>query len=350
VAVQAALPEHRYAQDEITRAFLDVSGGDSGHAALVQRLHTASTVEYRHLAFPLERYTEFDTFAKTNDAFIEAATALGARVVQEALDDAGLRASDVDVIVATTITGVAVPSLDARIASRLGFRPNVRRIPLFGVGCAGGAAGVSVLNDQLRAHPDQVGVLVSVELCSLTMQRDDDAVPHLVATALFGDGAGAVIAVGDRHPLHDAVRGPRVVDAASRLYPDTQRAMGWDVGEWGLRIVLDANVPTLVEQHLGDDTRAFLAGHSMTIDDIDPWICHPGGPKVLQAAAASLGIPDKALDVTWRSLRAVGNLSSASVLHVLADTLAERPPHGDGHALLLAMGPGFAAELVLLEW
>jgi alkylresorcinol/alkylpyrone synthase len=351
IAVAPVLPEHRYSQADITDAFLSVClDGGSTFEALVRRLHTSAQVEFRHLAFPLDHYAKLDTFAAANDAFLDAATSLGATAVSGALDAAGLTPRDVDVIVSTTVTGIAVPSLEARIAAVLGMPEDVRRIPLFGLGCAGGAAGVARLDDHLRAHPEQVGVLVSVELCSLTTQRGHTAVPHLVASALFGDGAAAVVAVGDRHPLHATAPGPVVTDTASVMYADSERAMGWDVGEWGLRIVLDADVPGLVESHLGGDVSGFLARHQLDPAAIDPWICHPGGPKVLQAVESALSLTDGELAVTWASLRAIGNLSSASVLHVLADTWQQRPPDGGRHAVLMAMGPGFASELVLLDW
>lgn len=351
IAVAPVLPEHRYSQAEITQAFLDVClDGGSGQQALVRRLHTSAQVDYRHLVLPLEQYAKLDTFAAANDVYLDAATELGALAVARALGQAGLAAADVDVIVSTSVTGIAVPSLEARIAQQLGMRPDVVRVPLFGLGCAGGAAGVARLDELLRARPDAVGVLVSVELCSLTTQREHAAVPHLVASALFGDGAAAVVAVGSEHRLHASASGPIVRDSMSRLYPDSERAMGWDVGEWGLRIVLDADVPDLVERHLGGDVKEFLSRHHMRIEDIDPWVCHPGGPKVLQAVESSLALTSGELDVTWRSLRSIGNLSSASVLHVLADTWNRTPPMGNDTALLLAMGPGFASELVLLGW
>ncbi len=351
ISVAPVLPEHRYSQAEITEAFLEVClDGGVGSAALVRRLHASALVENRHLVLPLEHYAKLDTFAAANDVYLEAATELGAQAVQRALTDAGLGATDVDVVMSTSVTGVAVPSIEARIAQRLGMRSDVVRVPLFGLGCAGGAAGVARLDEQLRARPDAVGVLVSVELCSLTTQREHTAVPHLVASALFGDGAAAVVAVGTAHPLHDSATGPTVRDSMSRLYPDSERAMGWDVGEWGLRIVLDADVPGLVERHLGADVQEFLARHELTTADIGPWISHPGGPKVLQAVESALDLTDDELAVTWRSLRAIGNLSSASVLHVLADTWRADPPGGGRDAMLLAMGPGFASELVLLDW
>jgi alkylresorcinol/alkylpyrone synthase len=176
-------------------------------------------------------------------------------------------------------------------------------------------------------------------------------VPNLVASGLFGDGASAVVAVGDARAATTpgAAFGPRVLDSCSHLYPDTQRTMGWDIGSTGLKIVLDAEVPTLVREYLGEDVRAFLAGHGLTVADVAAWVSHPGGPKVIEAIEDVLGLPPAALELTWRSLASVGNLSSVSVLHVLRDTLDKHPPAGTP-GLLMAMGPGFCSELVLLQW
>jgi len=248
------------------------------------------------------------------------------------------------------VTGIAAPSIEARIANRIGLRRDVKRIPMFGLGCVAGAAGVARVHDYLRGAPDDVAVLISVELCSLTMQRGDDSTANLVATGLFGDGATAVVAVGDARAdeVPDA-SGPRVLDSRSHLYPDTERTMGWDVTRDGLKIVLDADVPTLARRYLGDDVRAFLGDTGHAVGDVSAWVCHPGGPKVIEAIQDSLGLEPTALELTWRSLAHVGNLSSSSVLHVLHDTIVKRPPAGTP-GVLMAMGPGFCSELVLLEW
>jgi alkylresorcinol/alkylpyrone synthase len=183
-------------------------------------------------------------------------------------------------------------------------------------------------------------------MCSLTVQRNDRSTANLVASGLFGDGAAAVVVAGaDR-----GSSGPRIVDSRSRLYPDSERAMGWDIGSSGLKIVLGTEVPALVERYLGDDVRGFLADHDLKVDDISGWVCHPGGPKVLEAVQTALALPADALQITWDSLATIGNLSSASVLHVLHDTLERRPQPPGTPGLLMAMGPGFAAELVLLRW
>jgi alkylresorcinol/alkylpyrone synthase len=222
-------------------------------------------------------------------------------------------------------------------------------VPIFGLGCVAGAAGVARLHDYLRGAPDDVAALVSMELCSLTLQKADPSVANLVAGALFGDGAAAVVAVGERRAEAIGAGGPDVLDSRSHLYPDSLRTMGWDIGATGFQIVLGPEVPAFVERYLGDDVTQFLAAHGLTIDEVGAWVSHPGGPKVIEAITATLGLPDDALELTWRSLSEVGNLSSASVLHVLGDTIAKRPPSGSP-GVLMAMGPGFCSELVLLRW
>ena len=357
VSVQGVLPEHRYSQAELTYAFTHDALCGTVNESVVRRFHENACVETRHTALPLQRYSELADFTESNDAFIEVGVELGARAVTDALKAVGLTPQDVDLIISATVTGLAVPSLDARVAVLTEMRPDVVRMPLVGLGCVAGAAGVARLNDYLLGHPDSVAVLMAVELCSLTLQRDDASVANLVASGLFGDGAAAVVAVGrERARQFDALLGggtavpqPDVLASRSRLYPDSERTMGWDVGASGLKIVLDSNVPVLVERYLGEDVRGFLADHGLGQADIAWYVAHPGGPKVLEAMQAALGVEREALQVTWDSLARIGNLSSASVLHVLADTLTDRPPRPGSYGLMLAMGPGFCSELVLLR-
>lgn len=358
LSVRGVLPEHRYRQQDITEAFAtSMLRGGTVDRGVVDRLHRNAGVETRHTALPLDEYAGLADFGASNDAFIREGVVLGARAVVEALAAVGLEPSDVDLIVSATVTGLAVPSLDARVAALTGMRQDVVRVPLVGLGCVAGAAGVARLHDYLVGHPDAVAVLMSVELCSLTLQRDDASVANLVASGLFGDGAAAVVAAGSRRAEELAGRStetgpgtqPVVLAARSRLYPDSERTMGWDVGAGGLKIVLDASVPDVVLRYVGDDVRAFLADHGLGPDDIGWYVAHPGGPKVLEAMQEALGVDREALAVTWDSLRRIGNLSSASVLHVLADTLADRPPAPGSYGLMLAMGPGFCSELVLLQ-
>ncbi|WP_428349246.1 type III polyketide synthase [Mycolicibacterium sp.] len=346
--VRGALPPNRYSQSDITEALAQLPQF-APHADLLRRFHQTAKVDYRHLVLPLEQYPGRTDFGYTNSVFIDRAVDLGSAAASASLEEAGFGPRDVDMIVSTTVTGVAVPSLDARIAGRLGMRPDVRRVPLFGLGCVAGAAGMARVHDYLRGNPDGVAVLVSAEMCSLNFGAVGADIAGLVGTALFADGAAAVVAVGERRAEKLGITGPRIIDSASRLYPNSLRTMGWDVGAAGFQLVLSPDVPDMVGRYLRDDMTGFLAGHDLEIDDIGVWVSHPGGPKVIEAITESLRLPADALELTWRSLAEIGNVSSSSVLHILRDTMDKRP--GDGSpAVMMAMGPGFCSELLLIQW
>lgn len=346
-AVGRAFPPHYADQDTLIGAFRHAWAGRYHNVGRIEQLHRNVLVGGRHLALPLDQYDGLD-FTRANDTFVQVATDIGGEAVLAALGQIGATPRDVDAIWFVSVTGIAAPSIDARLVNRLGFRPDIKRNPIFGLGCVAGAAGISRAADYVRAFPDHLAVLLSVELCSLTLQRDDLSIPNLIATGLFGDGAAAAVVSG----RPDTARGPapRVVATMSTFYPGTEDVMGWRIGASGFKIVLSSDVPEMVSRYLVHDATRFLAAHGLTTADIGVWIAHPGGPKVLEVMQEAFGLPDGALARTWDSLKALGNLSSASVLNVLGDVLDEAPPAPGTWGLLVAMGPGFCSELVLVQW
>lgn len=228
----------------------------------------------------------------------------------------------------------------------MGMCRSIRRVPIFGLGCVAGAAAISRAADYVRAYPGQIAAVLAVELCSLTLQREDLSMANLISSGLFGDGAAAVIVAGRDCGL----AGPSIVATRSVFYPQTEEMMGWNVSEKGFRIVLSKEIPTLVRKHLAHDVDDFLAERGLTRADIGSWLLHTGGPKILEATADALGLNNGQLDVSWQCLRRTGNLSSASVLVVLEQVMKNRRPPAGTFGLLAAMGPGFCSEFVLLEW
>jgi alkylresorcinol/alkylpyrone synthase len=345
-SVGSAFPPHYVDQETLIASLKDLWAGRFHNPARVEELHRHVLVGGRHLALPLAEYARMGSFTEANDAWIRVGVDVGARAIEDALARAGLGVGDIDAFWLTSVTGVATPSLDARLINRLGFRADIKRVPIFGLGCVAGAAGVARAADYLKGHPRDIALLLSVELCTLTLQRDDMSIANLIATGLFGDGGAAVVLTGDEH----GDRGPSIVATRSVFYPGTEDVMGWRVGASGFQVVLSAEVPEMVRRHLRRDVDAFLAAHGLGYDDIAVWVAHPGGPRVLEAMQEALPMRPGALDIAWKSLREVGNLSSTSVLLVLQETLAGPTPPSGAYGLMTAMGPGFCSELVLLRW
>ena len=346
-SVGRALPSHYYDQESLIAAFKAHWGSKLFNLARLEQLHRSVLVGGRHLALPIEEYGELSSFTEANDAYIRVGTDLGARAVVDAVHRAELTPQDIDHIFFVSVTGLATPSIDARLVNRLELNPRIKRTPIFGLGCVAGAAGLARTSDYLRAFPDEVAILLSVELCSLTLQRGDLSIPNLIASGLFGDGAAAVVLTGESRTGRG---GPEVVATRSTFYPGTENVMAWQVTSGGFKVILSAEVPDMVRRHIRGDVDRFLADHDLILDDIQTYVCHTGGPKVLEAFQQALELPDDALKLSWDSLQQIGNLSSASVLMVLGETMEADPPQPGSYGLMLAMGPGFCSELVLLRW
>jgi alkylresorcinol/alkylpyrone synthase len=348
-SVARALPPYQFTQQEIFAALARHWKDQLDNPELLARFHHRVGVGTRYLVLPLDGYDNLTRWGDANRLWLEKAEDLGEAAITCALKRAGIHRDQVHALLTVSVTGIASPSLDAHLTNRMGLRTDIRRTPIFGLGCVAGAAGIAQAADYVRAYPDRIAVLLSVELCSLTWQRGDLSVANLIASGLFGDGAAAVVVAGDDVPLK-AVRGVQIVDTVSSFYPDTEDAMGWNISEEGFRIVLSPDVPAIIREHLPADVDALLSRNGLSRSEIGSWVLHTGGPKVLDAMAGSLDLDRETCAASWDSLREVGNLSSASVLLVLEDVMQNRRPAPGTWGVLAALGPGFCGQLVLLRW
>ncbi|MDR3720472.1 MAG: 3-oxoacyl-[acyl-carrier-protein] synthase III C-terminal domain-containing protein [Candidatus Acidoferrales bacterium] len=345
--VASAFPKYYHKQEVLVGALKAYWKDRLVQPGILDRLDESMKVDGRFTVRPLDFYhNQMQTWGEANNVWIEMGLELGEKALCHALVGAGVEPRDLGAIFVTSVTGIAAPSLDARLINRMGLSPNIRRIPIFGLGCVAGAAGISRAADYVRAYPDQSAALLSVELCSLTLQRDDISMAHLISAMLFGDGAAAAVVVGDEVESD----GPEILATKSVFYPNTERVMGWDISEKGFHIVLSPEVPDTVVKHLGQDVDEFLAEQGYRRSDIQSWIMHTGGPKVLEATATALDLTEKDLEASWECLRKVGNISSTSVLLVLEDVYRHRRPEPGSLSILAAMGPGFCSEMLLLRW
>ena len=297
--VASAFPQNYYSQAEIAAALKRHWIGELEKPEVLDRLLSRVGVNGRYLALPIDRYDRLTDWGAKNDLWIQTAEDLAEQSICRALTRAGLCEADLDAIFFVSVTGVASPSIDARLINRMNLRPNIKRIPIFGLGCVAGAAGIARASDYVKAFPAQSAVLVSVELCSLTWQRKDLSVANIISSGLFGDGSAAVIVSG---AARDSF-GPEIIATVSSFYRGTEDVMGWDISSDGFTIVLSPEVPDMVRKYLARDIDAFLAEHGLSRDDIGSWIMHTGGPKVLEATAEALELPDEARrfrGIVWR--------------------------------------------------
>ena len=315
----------------------------------------SSGIEKRYFCMPLEWYGEVRTFGEMNARYVEHAITLAVEASARALERAGLSPADVDHVVFVSSTGLATPSVDARLANLMPFRSDVRRTPIWGLGCAGGAAGLARARDFALADPHARVLLIALELCSLTFQRRDLDRRNLVAAALFADGAAAALVLGAEAPA-PTVNGNGVgtqrlelVASRSMLWPDTLDVMGWDVDERGLHVIFSRDIPTIVRDWVRPNLDSFLEANGTSLERIAHVVAHPGGPKVLAAYAEALGLPPEAFRHARAVLRECGNMSSPTCLFVLERALAAGDIRPGEAAVLAALGPGFSSELVLMR-
>jgi len=343
-SVATAVPAHRVDQ-ALARSFAQtLFGRRIPNIDRLLPLFTNAGIETRYFVAPPAWFEETHDLAERSAMYVEAALELSTRAATEALERAGLKPTDIDYVLYVNTTGLATPSIDARLINVMGLRHDVRRTPIWGLGCAGGAAGLSHAHHHALGHPDARILLVSTELCGLTFLADDHSKSNLVATALFADGSAAAVITGDQVPGS----GLQLIDTQSRFYPDSLDVMGWTVLQEGLQVVFARRIPDIIAASAAGDLGGFLQRHQLDLDGIDALLFHPGGAKVMDAYELALDLDDSRLAISRSILRDYGNMSSATALFVIERYLAEHGTGNGGHGLVSALGPGFCSESVLL--
>lgn len=339
-----AVPPHLLTREIVKHHMEGVFSLQGKHLEAIHTVIDNSQIDQRHSVFPVEYIIEPRPLSQINNEYRDKAVELGLQVTADALAQAEMSPSDVDLLITVSCTGVMIPSLDAYIATEMGFRQDVRRLPITELGCAAGAAGLGRAWEYLSAFPDRTALLVAVELPTLTFQRKDYSQANLISAVLFGDGAAGVVITGRE------AAGPRIVASESFLFPNSLDAMGFDLRDSGFHIVLSKDVPQLIREKVKGIVDGFLARQGLTREDLSAFLLHPGGQKLLSFMEAELELTRSDTEISWDVLRRFGNLSSASVLFILQEWLARREMPPGSYGLLMAFGPGFTAEMILLQW
>jgi predicted naringenin-chalcone synthase len=351
VSLERFVAPFRYEQEEVTgwvRAWLEEDS--SPGASRLLSVYASAGVKARASVVPIEDVFFPKDFETQNDRYGAIAREAGIDVARRALASADLEPSQVDFIVSVSCTGLMIPAVDAYVAEALGMGPRLGRLPITESGCAGGVVGLSRARDYLAAYPDRCVLLLALEFSSLTFQRWDRSATNVVSTAIFGDGGAAAVLVGPRHPRAAGTALARITDAESRFFPGTTHLMGFRLRNTGLQIILDKSLAPFVRREVAGAVEEFLAPRGLRRDDIQRWILHPGGRRIIEVMSEKLGLKPDDLASTEAVLSRHGNMSSVTVLYVLDEILRCDRPKAGSRGLLGAFGPGFGAELALLEF
>ena len=340
VSVATAVPPHLFHQGQILQAARGLLANRYPEFETLSSLFANTGIRHRYGVKPIEWYLERRGWPERTQAFLEGAESLFVDVARKAIAQADLTGGDIDVVVTVCSTGIATPTLEARVAGKLGLRSDVSRVPVFGLGCAGGVSGLSIASRLAEARPGANVLLVALELCTLAVRHDELTKANIVAASLFGDGAAAVVLrAGDGGTT-------RIEASGEKLWPDTLDVMGWTVDPEGFGVVFQRTIPDFVRQHLGPAVAEILARMELSVDDIDRFLCHPGGTKVIVALERALALDQGTLDHERDIIADCGNMSAPTVLFVLERARAKGLPP---RSLLTALGPGFTVSCVALR-
>jgi alkylresorcinol/alkylpyrone synthase len=349
-AVETVNPPHRLSQEETMEFAKNLFADAFSDVERLLQVFQNGEITSRNFAMPISWFKEKRSFQEKNDLYIEFATKLGAECIQNTLRSVDYE--NIEAIFFISSSGLSTPSIEARIMNILPFSPHLKRVPIWGLGCAGGAAGLARAFDYCNAYPKANVLILSVELCSLTFQHEDLSKSNLVGTSLFADGVACALVTGDESELNRrlSVCHPYILDTMSTLKPSSEDVMGWDVKDNGLHVVFSKDIPNVIRSWFKPNVDMFLHKNSLTGNSIEHFVVHPGGKKVLQAYVDALGLPLSKTNISKEVLMSHGNMSSATVLYVLKKFLESSDVNKGDLGLLAALGPGFSSELLLLEW
>jgi alkylresorcinol/alkylpyrone synthase len=343
LAAATAIPPYNFPQQFALEYARKHFGPHFGDFSRLEKIYETSRIKNRQFCVPPEWFSSPRSFQEKNDAYIEWACRLGAEAARKCLEMANVAAVEIDYVMFVSTTGLATPSIDARLVNILGLRTDVKRTPIWGLGCAGGAMGITHASDYVKAYPESKVLLVAVELCGLTFQFLDVSKSNLVATALFGDGAAAVLFSGRGD-------GPEVIGSQSTTWPDSLDVMGWNILNEGMQVVFARAIPAIVQKYARDNFSGLLRKYNMTLDDISHFLIHPGGAKVVDAYKAALCLNEGQLRISEEVLRDHGNMSSVTVLYIIERFMRERGGACNSPGIISALGPGFSSETILFKW
>ncbi|UOY93419.1 type III polyketide synthase [Ectobacillus sp. JY-23] len=355
VSVGIAPPPHVVSQDTVVRFAKELFGDTFKDINRLLRVFENGQVEKRHFVKDLSWFERDHTFEERNNAYIENSVSLGVTAIQECLQNQTFLKTagapeEIEAIFFISSTGIATPTIDAKIMNVLPFHPHTKRIPIWGLGCAGGAVGLSRAFEYCKAFPKAKVLVLAIELCSLTFQRNDISKSNLIGTSLFADGAACVLITGNNAAYDSSLPVlPVYRDSQSTLMKDAEDVMGWDIRNNGLYVIFSKDIPTIIKNWLRPNVEGFLARYNMTVQDIAHFVAHPGGKKVLQAYEEALDMHEEKTQISLDILRQYGNMSSATVLYVLSKYMQMVQTPGET-GLIAALGPGFSSELILVEW
>ncbi|MCZ2257714.1 type III polyketide synthase [Sporosarcina sp. G11-34] len=354
MSVSIVKPSYEIKQESATELTRSLFSEKFDNIERLLKVFENGDIETRHICMPLEWYGEPHDFEERNNLYIKHAVDYGVQAVKKCLDGEGLfensiKPSEVDAIFFISSSGISTPSIEARIMNQIPFRDDTKRIPIWGLGCAGGAVGLSRAADYCLAYPKANVLVLSVELCSLTFQKDDYSKSNLVGASLFSDGIACALISGDESSITMNRPMPQIIATTSKLMPESEDVMGWDLKNSGLHVVFSKSIPSIITNWLGPFVHTFLETNGLAKDDITHFIAHPGGKKVLEAYEESLGFESSKTTISREILRENGNMSSPTILYVLQRFMENEPVAGD-IGLMAALGPGFCGELLLLKW